>query len=167
MEKTLFIVISAFALLFAACAPVTEVADEVDEADPMVADAGVETCENLRGEYVARNVGFTSVADPDIAETFEDADYRINFGEGTFTSTYMSLETGPIERSGAFGFNDDVVTFGDDATEPLFPGAVGGAQNYRCELTDDGFTLVSDASVGYDFGEGVEEATFEGEFEEF
>ncbi len=168
MKKLHFILIAVLAVLFAACAPATEMGDDdaLIESDASVA---AEDCSGLVGDYTATRFGYTSVTDPGVTNTFADAgaSYSLGFGDGAFTSTFADPQVGTLEQTGAFGYEDDILTLGDDTSGAFFPGAVGGAQRYRCEVRDGGFTLISDEPVGFDFGAGVENAVFEADFERF
>ena len=170
MRKLPFLLVAVLAVLFAACAPATDVDDASDDAI-IESDAltVAEDCSGLVGDYTATSFGYTSVADPGVTTTFADtgATYGLGFGDGAFTSTFADPQVGALEQTGAYGYENDVLTLGDDTTGELLPGAAGGAQSYRCELRDDGFTLSSAEPVGYDFGTGVENAVFEADFDRF
>ena len=174
MRKLPFLLVAVLAVLFAACAPATDIDTDIDDANN---DAIIESdtslagtdCSELIGTYTASSFGFTNVADPAATDTFIEtgATYNLGFEDGAFTSAFADPQVGTLEQTGAYAFEDDVLTLGDADTGAFFPGAVGGPQRYRCELRDDGFTLTSNEPVGYDFGAGVENAVFEAEFDRF
>lgn len=160
--------VSVLAVLFAACAPTTTAVDDAGVAGAEVAGVGAGTCEGLTGNYVARDFGFTSVADPNVRETFAGADYRLSFNNDTFTSAFTNSDFGVLEQTGTFGFEGNALTLGDAQTGAFLPGGAVGAQRFRCEATATGFSLTSEEPVGYDFGGGaLEDATFEADFERF
>ena len=67
MKKLHVLLIAALAILFAACAPVTD-ADDNDaliESDAPVAAAD---CSGLTGDYTATRFGYTSVSDPGVTQ---------------------------------------------------------------------------------------------------
>ena len=165
----LTLLLAVLALLFAACAPATVGDGDNDALIESDASTAATDCSGLTGDYEATRFGYTSVSDPGVTSAFADtgASYRLGFDGGSFDSTFADPQTGALEQTGAYGYENDVLTLGDDASGAFFPGAAGGAQRYRCEVRDGGFVLTSNEPVGYDFGSGVENAVFEGEFSRF
>ena len=165
LHLTLLLAVLAF--VFAACAPATVGDGDNDALIESDASTVATDCSGLTGNYQATRFDYTSVADPGVTSRFADtgASYRLGFNDGSFNSTFADPQTGALEQTGSYGYADNVLTLGDDTTGAFFPGAASGAQRYRCEVRDGGFTLTSEQPVGYDFGTGVENAGFEADFE--
>ena len=138
--------------------------------EPVAPIAGLSDCTDVVGrDFRATDFGFTGVADPGLVEDFGGAGvFDIAFGDGVFDSTF----TAP-------GFNDVGIVGGpftatertlELGTDPLFDRVEPepGLQTFECEVLDeDTFTLRSVDPIGFDFGEGFEDAVFEGTFDTF
>lgn len=123
-------------------------------------------CSTLAGDFTTTDFGFTSVADPALTDSFgPDATFGLGFNNGVFNSTFADSTFGPdpFVATGPFNAVGSDIGFG---TNPLFPGVRPGFdQRFECEVIDNNrFRLRSRDPIGFDFGNGSEDAIFEGTF---